>query len=307
MAISCGRVQGLRACGSHAGRQPPQLCIRVARVTACLGHWALPAARRSVHASKFLCRAAGDERVGLRAEAEAPWRTVRIVLFSFSVVSASLGFLISLPQLAGALGGAPNALSLEQVGTNLGINGSVIGLFLFLLKRDFQARDKQLARLSREEVLSKCKIQLANGKVLQLASVQGSARVVLIAGTPSQVQSNLDAAEPFKVELCRRGVLVIPLPIYEDAAGPSDLGTLASEDLRWKAHPVQMEAWKKWFETQLSFGKATSERGLYVSLRKDGRVRGSGKGCPPWEVLVAQLPPDDGMWSGLLDGMDGRV
>lgn len=45
----------------------------------------------------------------------------------------------------------------------------------------------------------------------------------------------------------------------------------------------------------------------YLSLRLDGRVRGSGVGYPPWKAFVAQLPPVKGLWSGLLDGMDGRV
>ena len=45
----------------------------------------------------------------------------------------------------------------------------------------------------------------------------------------------------------------------------------------------------------------------YLSLRMDGRVRGSGVGYPPWNAFVAQLPPVKGMWTGLLDGMDGRV
>jgi len=39
----------------------------------------------------------------------------------------------------------------------------------------------------------------------------------------------------------------------------------------------------------------------------DGRVRGSGVGYPPWNALVAQLPSVKGIWTGLLDGMDGRV
>ena len=45
----------------------------------------------------------------------------------------------------------------------------------------------------------------------------------------------------------------------------------------------------------------------YLSLRLDGRVRGSGVGYPPWNAFVAQLPPVKGIWSGILDGMDGRV
>jgi hypothetical protein len=45
----------------------------------------------------------------------------------------------------------------------------------------------------------------------------------------------------------------------------------------------------------------------YLSLRLDGRVRGSGVGYPPWQAFVAQLPPVKGMWTGLFDGFDGRV
>lgn len=45
----------------------------------------------------------------------------------------------------------------------------------------------------------------------------------------------------------------------------------------------------------------------YLSLRLDGRVRGSGVGYPPWNAFVAQLPPVKGLWSGLFDGFDGRV
>ena len=76
---------------------------------------------------------------------------------------------------------------------------------------------------------------------------------------------------------------------------------------RWRAKPLRLNAWADWFEEQLSASSAKSEQGLYVSLRLDGRVRGSGMGPPPFERLVAQLPPTSGLWKGLLDGMDGRV
>ena len=36
------------------------------------------------------------------------------------------------------------------------------------------------------------------------------------------------------------------------------------------------------------------EKGLYISLRMDGRVRGSGVGSPPWERLAVSLPPVSG-------------
>ena len=76
---------------------------------------------------------------------------------------------------------------------------------------------------------------------------------------------------------------------------------------RWRAKPLRLNAWADWFEEQLSTSSARSAGGLYVSLRLDGRVRGSGMGMPPFERLVAQLPPTSGIWKGLFDGMDGRV
>ena len=50
-----------------------------------------------------------QEAAALRAEAEAPYRSLRLVLFGFGVISASLATLFSIPTLIGALAGAPNA------------------------------------------------------------------------------------------------------------------------------------------------------------------------------------------------------
>lgn len=62
-----------------------------------------------------------------------------------------------------------------------------------------------------------------------------------------------------------------------------------------------------WIDEQKKLANVSSQSPVYMSLRMDGRVRGSGVGYPPWNAFVAQLPPLKGMWSGVLDGMDGRV
>jgi hypothetical protein len=148
-----------------------------------------------------------------------------------------------------------------------------------------------------------------------LSELRGSARVVIVAGTAPQVASALEEAEPLRAELIRRGVFVVPLPIY-DASGQlstSGGGADAAEppgkdDLRWRAAPARPADWAAWFGEQLSLSaKATSERGLYVGLRIDGRVRASGQGAPPWGRFAAELAPLEGMWSGFADGFDGRV
>lgn len=61
-----------------------------------------------------------------------------------------------------------------------------------------QAREKQIARLTREEKLGALSFKLASGKTRSMAALRGSARVVLVAGTQAQVAAALAAAEPFK-------------------------------------------------------------------------------------------------------------
>ena len=61
------------------------------------------------------------------------------------------------------------------------------------------------------------------------------------------------------------------------------------------------------FQDQAGAANATLDKGLYIGLRLDGRVRASGSGIPPWQIFAAQLAPMEGMWKGVFDGMDGRV
>ena len=76
---------------------------------------------------------------------------------------------------------------------------------------------------------------------------------------------------------------------------------------RWRATPLRLDNWTAWFKEQAALANAPLDRGLYVGLRLDGRVRASGTGCPPWQKFALQLPPVEGVFGGFLDGMDGRV
>eukprot|EP00775_Hariotina_reticulata_P003194 gene3194-3472_t len=235
-------------------------------------------------------------------EAEAPYRPLRLVLFGFCVASAGMATLISIPQLIAARAGAPGALALDDVLQNIAINVGAVLLFAFLFRQDWKARGKQLARLAREEALASLQIQLANNKRLRLGDLQGTSRVVVVAGTQLQVADALAAAEPYREQLQRRGVLVVPLPVFEAADPGSSSSSSQPEgvpdqaDLRWKALPRKPDQWKAWFMQQLALaGPSTkSDRGLYVGLRLDGRVRASGMGPPPWARFAVELAPLEG-------------
>lgn len=140
-----------------------------------------------------------------------------------------------------------------------------------------QARDKQIARLTREERLGALPLSLANGRRVTVAQLRSFSRVVrsvslcciqrlfpgwkstvplwhhhdcvqwpqrsayqlilrkarwnsvngraqvIAAGTPEQVAAALEAAEPLREQLLERGVLVVPLPVFQgDSAAASN-------------------------------------------------------------------------------------
>lgn len=255
-------------------------------------------------------RPPSKEEASLRAEAEAPFRSFRIVIFGFGVVSAGLATLFSIPTLIGALAGAPNAKDLTEALQDILINVTALGVCGYLLRGDLEAREKQMARLLREDQLGMCQVELANKKVLRLGQLRGAARPVIVVGSQEQVGDALKLAEKYRQPLMERGVLVIGIPIYgegEGGAEAADIPELVADDLRWRAKPLRVNEWKAWFDEQAGASGKTVDKGLYVGLRLDGRVRASGRGCPPLDQFAAQLPPTDGFFGGFLDGMDGRV
>lgn len=69
----------------------------------------------------------------------------------------------------------------------LAIDAGGIAIFGFLLKRDLDARDKQIARMTREEDLGSLQIELANKKTLRLAQLRQFARIVRYPTLPAPI------------------------------------------------------------------------------------------------------------------------
>ncbi len=211
-------------------------------------------------------RPPSKEEASLRAEAEAPFRSFRIVIFGFGVISAGLATLFSIPTLIGALAGAPNAKDLTEALQDILINVTALGVCGYLLRGDLEAREKQMARLLREDQLGMCQVELANKKVLRLGQLRGAARPVIVVGSQEQVRSALKLAEKYREPLMERGVLVIGIPVYDDGEGAEgaaeDIPELVAEDLRWRAKPLRVNEWKAWFDEQAGASGKTVDKGL---------------------------------------------
>lgn len=250
----------------------------------------------------------------IRGEVIAPFRSVRMFFYLAFIASGSIGALISLPRLFAAIGHAPNASSVTEVLTGLGIDLIAVLVFALLYRADLKARDLQLARLSREETLASLKVELSNKKVLSLGQLRGVARLVVVVGPASHIEEACRASEPYFDKLVERGVVVISFAT--DGQKPNlkftsdntlEDGTPIQVERLWRGNPIYTTEWTRWLTDQKQLANVAADSPVYLSLRLDGRVRGSGTGLPPWGAFVAQLPPMKGMWSGVLDGMDGRI
>ena len=88
------------------------------------------------------CRPPSREGASLRAEAEAPFRSLRLFIFGGGAASATLATLFSLPPLIGALGGAAGATkSVADALQDVGINVASMSVLAFFVYRDLQARE----------------------------------------------------------------------------------------------------------------------------------------------------------------------
>ncbi|MCL7042608.1 hypothetical protein MKW94_008485 [Papaver nudicaule] len=242
----------------------------------------------------------------IRSEVLSPFRSVRMFFYLAFIASASLGTLIATSQLIGTLSRHGNV---DEILKGLAIDIGAVAIFAFLYSQDNKSRNAQLARLSREESLANLKLRIDDKRVIPISSLRGFARIVILAGPVEYIMESFNRSKPFTEGLVERGVLVVPFPT--DGSLPQfEFDEEVDDKTRkrlWQLVPLITSEWASWLDEQKKMANVSPDSPVYISLRMDGRVRGSGVGYPPWNAFVAQLPVVKGMWGGVLDGMDGRV
>ena len=239
----------------------------------------------------------------LRSEAQAPFRVARQFIYGACGASAMIGAGIASIQAATKAMGAPAAPPLEGSLQNMAVDFTALALFAFLYKREDAAREKQMARIGREERLGRLRCELVGGKSVRLEDLRGFSRVVVVCGDEEYVKTAIEDAEAVREDLVKRGVLIVPV------LSPSNVGSVDAPgegDRKFRATPLRVNEWIEWVEEQKQMAKVDDASGVYVGLRMDGRVRSSGKGRVPFNRFAVELPPVDS-WGGALDGFDGRV
>lgn len=88
------------------------------------------------------------------------------------VASASLGGLIAVTQLIGALANSIRAAEVPDIIKGLGIDIGAVSIFAFLYYRENSAKNAQLAKLSREESLLNLMLHIDEKKILLVAMLK---------------------------------------------------------------------------------------------------------------------------------------
>jgi len=178
------------------------------------------------------------------------------------VASASLGTLIAISQLIGALSNPSRASEVSEILKGLGIDIGAVSLFGFLYYRDNKAKNAQEARLSREEILSNLKLRVSEKKIIPVNSLRGIARLVICAGPASFIIESFKRSEPFTESLLDRGVLVVPLVTdgnspaleFEETEETDEAKQLATRRKRlWQLAPVITSEWSEYVYENTKF------------------------------------------------------
>lgn len=187
----------------------------------------------------------------IRSEVLTPFRSVRMFFYLAFIASGALGGLIALTQLIGALANPSRSLEVPEILKSLAIDIGAVSLFAFLYSRENNAKQAQLARLSREESLSNLKLRVDEKKVIPVSSLRGIARLVICAGPSSFISESFKQSQPLTEKLLERGVLVVPfatdgnLPSFEFQENEEESENSSKRRRLWQLSPVFVAEWSK--------------------------------------------------------------
>lgn len=167
------------------------------------------------------------------------------------IASGSLGGLIAISQLIGALVNSSRAAEVPEILKGLGIDLGAVSVFAFLYYRENNAKNAQVARLSREESLSNLKLRVGEKRILPLSAFRGITRLVILAGPANFIEESFKLSEPFSEGLLERGVLVVPFatdgnsPKFEFEEKEETNEINAKRKRLWQLAPVYAADWTK--------------------------------------------------------------
>lgn len=234
----------------------------------------------------------------LRAESEDPFAKVRIVLFGFGAVSALVGFVLTLPRLAGSMLGAPNAAPVATVAQDIALNVGGSALCAFLASQELRTEGARERQREEGALIARLTVSLhgAGGPTLvrlsDLREFRGgrARRPVLCIGGLEFCLACVESSAKVIEAIDKADLLLVPvLSTDEDRMRLID----AASGLDHVAlPPAGSSDWATMCSVQTE--KVRSQgmdetRGQVVVIKKNGRVATRFLGVPNWPLIAGGM------------------
>jgi tetratricopeptide (TPR) repeat protein len=161
----------------------------------------------------------------LRAEAQEPFRFLKLYIFGGLAAGATLGLIIILTRLAAALKGGDDAPELGETLINMCVNLGGIGVFGYLLKGELAARDRMNEKVEREEEIGRLRVSTSeNSEDVLMSQLRGNYRVFIIAGSEEHVEETVSSLAKYKTMLKENSVIIATVDMQTGGKGGSKKG-----------------------------------------------------------------------------------
>ena len=156
----------------------------------------------------------------LRAEAQEPFRFLKLYVFGGLAAGATLGLIIILTRLAAALQGGDDAPDLGETLKNMAVNSGAIGVFGYLLKQELAARDKMNEKVEREAEMGRLRVSIEeNSEDILMSQLRGNYRVFIIAGSDEHIDETMQSLTKYKTMLKENNVIIATVDMLTGGGG----------------------------------------------------------------------------------------
>jgi len=273
----------------------------------------------------------------LREEIDSPFRKVRIAFFGASFASALIAsYFSALNTIKAFVGGYSDAMPLDEALTSDAINAGAVLVCGFLTYRDFKAGQANLEKIARGGKLASLVVEPASTKsdnkrrLVELKSYRRASRVLIVAGGKDYISTlaktlNSDQLEDINIipeKLADVDVVIVPV-LLENRNEKVVVGdtrsfwrdgvqaTVTENDRDFDINrandvisfPQGPNAWLDYLDsdiqTALSQGFDVLEKGITLTVKKNGKILRRATGQPPFGELIGTMEVMDGSKFGM--------
>lgn len=251
----------------------------------------------------------------LRAEAENPFLRFRGFIYAGLLAAAVVGSLVTGTSLLATELGRRSDLQVETLYQNLAINLGGIGALLFLLKRDKDAEQRTLVRISQGGKLANLLVKLSSysglvvgeegsadeevlTQVMKLADFRKNRgyekNILLLIGSEEQLINTVASSLPLSKSLLQNQCLLIPLVVDP---GTLTLSAFASVGAKAAAAPhigtpMGLPGWNDVMGREMEAAMkqssgALADKGITLLLKQNGKIGKRKFGLPLFEASSA--------------------